>query len=244
MEAENLGFLEKTVKLIERYGLFKIFKALCVILLFVYIMCNGANLIDTLIGRISRETIDRAAVEKVEAHDRAMSIRQEAKPKIDDMLAYTLNKTDCDRVFVIEMHNGTNNTAGLPFVYGEMTYEMVRNGVTHIDEDYTNLNLSRFSFPAYVNQHHYWMGSIEELRKIDPKIAQRLASNDVTYLAIIDIHGVKNELGFFGITYCNGRQPKSREELITVLMEETQKLSTLLDFATYADEIEQGSPVS
>lgn len=244
MEAENLGFLEKTVKLIERYGLFKIFKALCVILLFVYIMCNGANLIDTLIGRISRETIDRAAVEKVEAHDRAMSIRQQAKPKIDDMLEYTLNKTDCDRVFVIEMHNGTNNTAGLPFVYGEMTYETVRNGVTHIDEDYTNLNLSRFSFPSYINQRHYWMGSIEELRKIDAKMAQRLASNDVTYLAIIDIHGVKNELGFFGITYCDGRQPKSREELITILMEDTQKLSTLLDFATYADEIEQGSPVS
>lgn len=244
MEAEQLSFLEKTVKLIERYGLFKIFKALCVILIFVYIMCNGANLIDTLIGRISRETIDRAAVEKVEAHDRAMNIRQEAKPKIDNMLEYTLSKTDCDRVFVIEMHNGTNNTAGLPFVYGEMTYETVREGVTHIDEDYTSLNLSRFSFPLFVNRHHYWIGTIEELRRADPKIAQRLASNDVTYLALIDIHGVKNELGFFGITYCNGRQPKSREEIITVLMEESQKLSTLLDFATYADELGQGSPVS
>lgn len=244
MEAEQLSFLEKTVKLIERYGLFKIFKALCVILIFVYIMCNGANLIDTLIGRISRETIDRAAVEKVEAHDRAMNIRQEAKPKIDNILEYTLSKTDCDRVFVIEMHNGTNNTAGLPFVYGEMTYETVREGVTHIDEDYTSLNLSRFSFPLFVNRHHYWIGTIEELRRVDPKIAQRLASNDVTYLALIDIHGVKNELGFFGITYCNGRQPKSREEIITVLMEESQKLSTLLDFATYADELGQEQSVS
>lgn len=244
MEAEQLSFLEKTVKLIERYGLFKIFKALCVILIFVYIMCNGANLIDTLIGRISRETIDRAAVEKVEAHDRAMNIRQEAKPKIDNMLEYTLSKTDCDRVFVIEMHNGTNNTAGLPFVYGEMTYETVREGVTHIDEDYTSLNLSRFSFPLFVNRHYYWIGTIEELRRVDPKIAQRLASNDVTYLALIDIHGVKNELGFFGITYCNGRQPKSREEIITVLMEESQKLSTLLDFATYADELGQEQSVS
>ena len=244
MEAEQLSFLEKTVKLIERYGLFKIFKALCVILIFVYIMCNGANLIDTLIGRISRETIDRAAVEKVEAHDRAMNIRQEAKPKIDNMLENTLSKTDCDRVFVIEMHNGTNNTAGLPFVYGEMTYETVREGVTHIDEDYTSLNLSRFSFPLFVNRHYYWIGTIEELRRVDPKIAQRLASNDVTYLALIDIHGVKNELGFFGITYCNGRQPKSREEIITVLMEESQKLSTLLDFATYADELGQEQSVS
>ena len=244
MEAEQLSFLEKTVKLIERYGLFKIFKALCVILIFVYIMCNGVNLVDTLIGRISRETIDRAAVEKVEAHDRAMAIRQEAKPKIDNILEYTLTKTNCDRVFVIEMHNGTNNTAGLPFVYGEMTYETVREGIAHIDEDYTSLNLSRFNFPLFINRHHYWIGTIEELHKVDPKIAQRLASNDVTYLALIDIHGVKNGLGFFGITYCNDRQPKTREEIITVLMEESQKLSTLLDFPTYADELEQDSSVS
>ena len=238
MEAEQLSFLEKTVKLIERYGLFKIFKALCVILIFVYIMCNGANLVDTLIGRISCETIDRAAIEKTEVHDRAMSLRQDAKPKIDDMLTYTLSKTDCDRVFVIEIHNGTNNTAGLPFVYGEMTYETVREGITHIDEDYTSLNLSRFNFPLYIKQHHYWIGTIEELQKVDPKIAQRLTSNDVTYLALIDIHGVKNDLGFFGITYCNGNQPKTREEIITILMEESQKLSTILDFATYAKELE------
>lgn len=33
LEGEQLGFLEKALKLIEKYGLFKIFKALCVIAL-------------------------------------------------------------------------------------------------------------------------------------------------------------------------------------------------------------------
>ena len=76
LEGEQLGFLEKTVKLIEKYGLFKIFKALCVIALFVYVMCNGANLIEGIVEKVTRETIKDEAVEKVRLHDIALEKRQ------------------------------------------------------------------------------------------------------------------------------------------------------------------------
>lgn len=65
--------------------------------------------------------------------------------------------------------------------------------------------------------------------KIDEKIAKRLSSNDVTYFVILHIHGVKNELGYFGVSYCNGKEPKSADYIVTKVMETTQKLSTLLD---------------
>lgn len=228
LEGEQLGFLEKTVKLVEKYGLWKIFKALIVIALFVYIMYNAANM-DSLISRITRETIDKEHIEKVEAHDRALEIRQSIKPQIEALLDQTLLKLDADRVFVLEMHNGTNNTSGLPFIYAEMTYETVAEGIAHIDDDYTSLNMSRFNFPMYIERNHIWQGYVSDLESIDPKIAKRLSSNDATYIAITQIHGMKNELGFFGITYCNDKEPKPQQEILTQMLETTQKLSTLLD---------------
>lgn len=235
LETEQLGFLEKTVKLVEKYGLWKIFKALIVIALFVYIMYNAANM-DSLISRVTRETINKENVEKVEAHDRALSIRQSIKPQIDGLLEQTLHKLDADRVFVLEMHNGTNNTSGLPFIYAEMTYEAVADGITHIDDDYTSLNMSRFTFPMYIERNHIWQGKVIDLEEIDPKISKRLLSNDATYIAITQIHGMKNELGFFGITYCNDKEPKPKQEILTVMMEVTQKLSTLLDSSNLLSE--------
>lgn len=236
LEGEQLGFLEKTVKLIEKYGLFKIFKALCVIALFVYVMCNGANLIEGIVEKVTRETIKDEAVEKVRLHDIALEKRQYIKPQVDSLLQATLYDLNADRSFIIEMHNGTNNVSGLPFLYGEMTYENVSEGIAHIEDDYMNINLSRFSFPTYLEKEHIWIGSVEELSKVDNKLAQRLTSNDVTYLAIAHIHGIKNELGFFGVTYCNGREPKSQHDIVQKIMKKTQLLSTLLDSAIIMEE--------
>lgn len=235
IQEEHLGFLEKMVKMVEKYGLLKIFKALLVLAIFIYILYCGAHL-DQIIEKISRQTIKTEQVERIEAHDRALAVRQSIKPKMDKLLHDAMLSMDADRVFVLEMHNGTNNTAGLPFIYGEMTYESVAEGIHHIDEDYQNLNLSRFSLPLYIENAHYWMGGIDELKKIDPKFASRLASNDVTYLAVIHVHGVKNELGFFGFTYCNGKTPKSTKEMLVKLMEVSQKLSTMLDSSTLLDD--------
>lgn len=239
LEGEQLGFLEKTVKLIEKYGLFKILKALCVIALFVYVMCNGADLIEGIVQKVTRETIKDEAVEKVRLHDIALEKRQLIKPQIDSLLFATLHDLNADRVFIIEMHNGTNNVSGLPFLYGEMTYEQVANGIAHVDDDYTNLSLSRFNFPTYLEKKHIWIGGIDDMAAIDPKLTQRLKSNDVTYLGVMHIHGIKNELGYFGITYCNGSVPKAYDDILNTLLKKTQMLSTLLDSSNLIEEIQE-----
>ena len=140
LEGEQLGFLEKTLKLIEKYGLFKIFKALCVIALFVYVMCKGATIVENIVEKVTKETINDEKVEKDRLHDIAMERRQEIKPLIDNVLMSALNQLNADRVFIIEMHNGTNNTSGLPFLYGEMTYETVADDILH---DLHNANVAR-----------------------------------------------------------------------------------------------------
>lgn len=236
LEGEQLGFLEKTVKLIEKYGLFKIFKALLVIAMFVFVMVNGADFISNIINTTTKSIIKEQAAETTRIHDIALDKRKKIKPQVDKILKDILNSLDADRSFIIEMHNGTNNTSGLPFLYGEMTYEDVSDGIEHIDGDYINLALSRFSFPTYMEKEHLWIGTIDELSKIDDKLSKRLISNDVTYIAICHIHGLNNEIGYFGITYCNNKPPKPRSEIVTKILNSTQKLSILLDSSTTIED--------
>lgn len=225
METEqHIGFLERILAMMEKYGLWKIFQGLIVLAAFLYVMYNVQNIPEIVSSVFSDQTEMRQ-----QEHDDAIKIRQSIKPEIDMLLKDALATTNADRAFVMEMHNGTNNVSGLPFIYGEMTYEEVRNQIAHIDEDYTSLNLSRFTFPIYLETKYMWYGSVEELKKVDAKLAARLISNDVSYVAIISLQGVENELGYFGITYCNGKEPSNIKEVISLITITAQKLSTLLD---------------
>lgn len=220
---EEVSAFEKMVRVVDKYGLFKITQALFVFAAFLYIMYNVSNLDGVVRSAFNAETI-----ELQESHDAAVEVRRSIKPEIDMILRESLADMGANRVFIMEMHNGTNNTAGLPFIYGEMTYEECRN-TFHVDEEYTSLNLSRFQFPLYLESKHMWYGTIEDLAKIDQKIAARMASNDVTYVGIISIHGVSNELGYFGISFCKGTNPPKPQELVKTLSSVSQRLSILLD---------------
>lgn len=237
LEGEQLGFLEKVIKIINKYGLFKVFQALCVIGIFIYLMYNAHNVGEAVKGIVQNEM--ELHTERIEQeHSDAIEVRQKIKPQIDAALSEALSKLDADRVFIMELHNGNNNTSGLPFVYGEMTYEQVRGGMTHIDDDYINLNLSRFAFPLYLEKEHIWQGTIEELSTVDDKLAKRLSSNDVTYFAIVHIHGVSNLLGYLGISYCNNKKHKDAKEITVQLTMTTQRLAILLDANRIDNNIE------
>ncbi|MBP5458108.1 MAG: hypothetical protein J6Y37_16590 [Paludibacteraceae bacterium] len=224
MDSEKLGVLDSIVNMVDKYGMLKLCKALFVMGCFVYIIYNVSD-----IGGVVEHVWQHQVRINNEHHDAAIEVRRSIKPQVDSYLVNTLSSMDADRSFIMELHNGTNNTAGLPFIYAEMTYEEVRDGIEHIDEDYVSFNLSRFSFPMYLEANHIWYGTIDELYKMDSKLAVRLKSNGVSYMAIIMINGVDNELGYFGFTYCNGRVPSGMVDIVGKLSIISQKLAVLLD---------------
>ena len=224
MNGKQVTVLERLVKIVKKYGIFKILQALFVMAAFLYIIYNVSN-IPEIIDRVFSSHTETVQLE----HDEAVNARREIKPVVDSLLASTITALKCDRAYVVEMHNGTNNTAGLPFIYGEMTYEETNGSTYHIDEDYVRVNLSRFSLPLFLETNHIFCGTIDDLRVIDGKLAQRLSSNDVVYLALITMHGINNELGYYGISYCNNSAPLDRNKIIQNLTVTSQKLSILLD---------------
>lgn len=155
VDGEQMNFLEKLVALIETKGMWRIIQALLVLLVFVYFINNGEQFLGGIIETVTEKTIKTNNEMIANEHDAALEVRKQIKPVVNSLLKNTLADLNADRVFVMEMHNGTNNTAGLPFVYGEITYEEVAENINHVDEDYTNLNLSRFDFPLYVEKITY-----------------------------------------------------------------------------------------
>lgn len=228
LEGEQLGFLERVIKIINKYGLFKVFQALCVIGIFVYLMYNTNAIGDAIQGIVQNE-LETHSESVEQQHDDALKVRQAIKPEIDKTLKSVLTQLNADRVFILEMHNGNNNTSGLPFAYAEMTYEEVSDNITHIDDDYINLNLSRFAFPLILEEELIWQGSIKDLAALDDKLAKRLSSNDVTYFAIMQIRGLDNLLGYFGLSYCHNHEPKDSVTIIKHLTMAVQKLAVMLD---------------
>lgn len=224
LNGEQLTIIEQMIVMIEKYGWWKIIKATLFMLSLAFILFNIANL-----KNIVSDVIDEQNESEIIAHDTAMDFRRSIKEEIDGILNNVLTKTNADRVFVLELHNGTNNTAGLPFIYAEMTYCTVAENIHHIDEDYINLNLSRFNFPLYLERNKYFYGDIEKLKKVDDKLALRLQSNGAKYIAIMSLQGLHTELGYIGVTFCNDEIPADSDGVMSTIAIAAQRLSTLLD---------------
>lgn len=224
----KLGILESFLKLIEKYGTMEIIKAL----ILMGLLCVGtyiATNMDKIFERVFVEQTEKNEDKNKETHDAALEYRRGIKNDMRCIMLNTLDKTDADRVFVLELHNGNNNTTGLPFIYGEMTYEESVEGVEDIDDDYASMNLSRFDLPYYLEENRVWIGSADDLMEIDKKIAYRMKANGTKYLAIRIINGAYNEIGCIGVSYCDTTDVASKTILNEVLITDAQKVSSLLD---------------
>lgn len=217
------NLVDPLVKLIKNFGLARTIGYIIILACVVFTAVSLLNIDKTV-----QIAIDKNQQEQIEAHDRAVEKRYENSPKIDQILSEVLYKYGADRVCIVEMHNGTKNVAGLPFIYGEMTYEVCREGILPVDADYTQFNLSRLSFPTFMFEHNAFCGGMNDLGRIDEKFAERLLVNNSTFLCGYTLHGSDNVIGYFGVIWCGGA-PSETNQLMKDLSAYAQKLSILLD---------------
>lgn len=221
---QSFGILERMLKLIKKHGAWNIIKALMLIIFFFSGMWCVTHMDTIFEGVIAKHNAENA-----EMHENALKHRAEIKPKIDIILKNTLEEVNADRVFVIEMHNGTNSLSGLPFVYCEMTYETCRKGVMRVDDEYGSVVLSRYSLPYYMTENDFFCGSVEELEELDPKLSHRMRDNGTAYICVSNMYGVDDYIGYVGIGYTEGSVPPSKDTLKSEVFKLSQRITTLLD---------------
>ena len=144
-------------------------------------------------------------------------------------LLYELN---ADRVSIMEMHNGKENPTNLPFIYCDMTYEETRDMIPYIADEYEDLNMSKYTFPAYVFKKRYFVGTIDELYEIDRKLATRLEANKIGYFGIVVLRNEK-EIGYLMVSFENKPDNLEDHDIHVALSDYAQQLSFLLDLGSY-----------
>lgn len=215
-----LSWLQDMLKIIDQYGVFKIFRALLVFLFasyFIYLTFNPEIIIEKYVKY------------KTEQHDSAVAYRKKNDPLIRMHLKELLFETDADRAFIIELHNGTTNNSGLPFYYGDMTYEEVATDVSHVDEDYHDFSLQRFPFFGKLFNDGSWYGHVDSLNIIDEKLALRLKSNGSCEIGTVIIYGREKEIGFIGISFTKKCGEHDEVKMKKIIRKYGQKIAPYLD---------------
>lgn len=220
----SFGPLEKMLKLLSKYGAWNIIKAIMLIVAFFVVIWTTTH-IDTIFENV----IIKQNEQKIEQHENVLKRRNEIKPKVDLLLKNTMEELNADRVFVIEMHNGTNSLSGLPFIYCEMTYETCRKGIQRVDDEYGSVVLSRYSLPYYMAENQVYAGSVDELEELDPKLAHRMRDNGSAYICVANMYSLDSYIGYVGIGYAEGSTPAEIEKLKTEVFKLSQRISILLD---------------
>lgn len=161
-------------------------------------------------------------------HSQSFKYRMETTPKVQTTLNDLVSETNAMRGFIIELHNGKYNSAGLSFNYGSLTYESLRCDAESIMEDYADFSLERFPIILKAYNNGSWCGYIEELAKFDKRIALRLESNSVDYLYLKTIYGTNDVIGFIGLTYCSN-DTINKDKIEASLNKYAPKIAPLLD---------------
>ena len=234
LERETLGFWERLMKFKDKHGYWNLTKLVLFVAFAVATLFLAKNFGESYSFERQKQVISEVMEENNQQmfieHEEKMEQRRTIRPYVIDILKTTINEMGCGRAFVIELHNGSNNTAGLPFIHASMTYEVVARGIEPIDEDYQNISLTRFVFSEYLHEHDLWFGPIDEFIEMDPKMGGRLSHNGATYLVITTIRSEKSEIGYFGfIYYKKNKLDFANQENMEFIVHSVQKLSKLLD---------------
>ncbi len=135
--------------------------------------------------------------------------------ELNDML-YELH---ADRIFFIEYHNSVKSLQGAPFAYGSMSFEKLHpnRDVIFIADEYTNFPLTKYDMVNHLYGEELFVGTIDELKKYDERLAMKLEASNITQVALIEVWGDNQPLGILGATW-------SEHEVLSTHKTDIQKI--------------------
>lgn len=163
-----------------------------------------------------------------EKHNEMVKYRISVDPYISNTLKDLLINTEASRACIFEMHNGTNNLSGIPFLYADMTYEEVENGMDYVSDEFSDFNLTKYPFFAAHYDDGYWFGNVDDIEKVDRKLAYRLRSSDSNKIAVMVIHGGDTTIGFMVVAFKDVDTDVVKDNVLMELSSASQKVSAFL----------------
>lgn len=189
---KGLGFLEKTLGMVEKYKITTILKGVFIILI-----------IAATIGFINNPTwiFEKYDEWKTKQHNEQLELRLTNTNKINTLLNKAVYKMGVDRIIILETHNGNTGIGGLPFAKCTATFEVLNDHTYPVAQQYQEVNLSLMPFASFLFEKGYWCGDISELKSIDKTLYHKMASNGTTHFAAAVIEGVDSPLAFIFVSF-------------------------------------------
>lgn len=181
-------------------------------------------------GKLADKLNDKLAKDQYEENLRDFRIT----PKIQKELSILVYTLKADRAFLFEFHNGKKNASGLPFRFADMTYEEINEEkkVDKIGIKFQNIPLTLYKYPHYLQQKKVMIGTLDEIRKVDPDYADQIDGCGGKYLGMIYLNLNGNPLGFLCVSYHDAANVPSKQEIDSKLREYDKVITQLLDLST------------
>lgn len=211
----GISLLERVLKITKNYSFMEIIKAIVVIIFMGYTMVFTFNP-DYLFRKYESR--------KAKEHSENLLLRLNNSTIIKTELENILHNTNADRAFLIEFHNSIKSVEGFPYAYGSMNYEVVRDSIDYISDEYTNFSLTKYDFIPYMLKNNLFLGDIETIKSIDNRLYYKFLSNNIKEMALIVVEGVDLPLGILGISYCN-KEMDNPQDTKAILRKEALKMS-------------------
>lgn len=217
----NVGkYISDVWDAVKKHGILKIFVVIIVTMMFT--IAFSPNIILRLIEK-----------EKIEISREKKEFRRENDPLIRQALHDIVYEVGACRASVLEFHNGKENPSGLGFYYVDMNYEVTRDRVGFISDQYTNINMSLLEMPDILYINGYWYGTVEELKNVDPKLGSMIESNGTKWIAFMLLES-SVELGILEISF--SEEPNNKQEIGRKLRKTGAMVSGKLDYANWKRE--------
>ena len=195
---EKINAIVRIISKLTWAQIFKSFVAgiLFVILLLLYNMVNDQQ---------NLKSIQKAVIEANEETEKnnkkeevaSMRARDDANPKISSELVKFLYEIGADRVMLSEFHNGQRGTGGLDFKYYDETFEEINKDrdMTYVSDQYKNMNTSKYKIIAKLRKDRIFVGSTDEIAKIDLRYSNRMTEDGMYYCGLIEVSNSETPLG-------------------------------------------------
>lgn len=180
-------YISDMINVIANHGIWKVLEVIIITMMLT--MALNPEIILKLAER-----------EKTELSKAKKEFRKLNDPIIRSELHDVIYEVGACRASVLEFHNGKENPSGLGFFYADMNYEIVKEGLSFISEQYTNINLSLLELPNVLYKDGYWYGNVEALKALDPKLGSMIESNGTKWIAFLLLEG-SVELGILEISF-------------------------------------------
>lgn len=227
--ANSIGSIVASVSKLKWKNVIKTFFIilLFIFLLWVFMIALKGEIIESIQPAVSTQ-VSQTLVEqdsiKIARKNELLALTTQAEDNLNDASLAMRIEFDADRILISTFHDGEHTSGGYDMTKMDECYEKVceERNITRItgysrDEPGRYKNIHTKDLPIYRylrNNNHCFVGTVDEIRKIDPDYAARMDERKMCYAAMYYINNGDIPLSIFSVSWRKGNEKYIPEESV------------------------------